>query len=206
VTARAGGATLPPADSNRRALRRRLRALRRSLSPDERRAAQSALLRNIRALPAFRSARRIGIFVAFDGEPDLTPLRERPGGRQFFVPILRGDGMRFARLAPGMPTRRNAFGLVEPAAPRYIDRRNLDLVLTPLVGFTDEGLRLGVGGGYYDRCFSFLRGRTAWRRPKLLGVAFSCQRLPRLDAEAWDVPLWGIVTEAGARVFGGDPA
>jgi len=206
VTARAGGATIPAADSARRELRRRLRAARRALSPNERRAAESALLRHIRALPAFRAAHRVGTFVAFDGEPDLAPLRAQPAARQFFVPILRGEAMRFARLAPGMPVQRNAFGLVEPARPEYIDRRQLDLVLTPLVGFTDEGLRLGVGGGYYDRCFSFLRDRAIWRKPKLLGVAFSCQWLPRLDAEDWDVPLWGVVTERGPRIFDGRAA
>jgi 5-formyltetrahydrofolate cyclo-ligase len=77
-------------------------------------------------------------------------------------------------------------------------------VLTPLVAFDDTGVRVGVGRGYYDRCFRFLAGRGAWRRPKLLGVAYELQRVPSLPRQSWDVPLWGAVTEAHMRRFPGD--
>jgi 5-formyltetrahydrofolate cyclo-ligase len=73
----------------------------------------------------------------------------------------------------------------------------LDLVLVPLVGFDARGNRLGMGGGFYDRHFSFLRNRRAWRRPLLIGIAFDVQRVPQLRDSAHDVPLWGIVTERG---------
>jgi len=74
-------------------------------------------------------------------------------------------------------------------------------VLTPLVAFDDRGVRVGVGRGYYDRCFRFLRGRDAWQRPKLLGVAYELQHLPYIETQDWDIPLWGAVTEAGVRRF-----
>ena len=54
-----------------------------------------------------------------------------------------------------------------------------------------------MGAGFYDRHFSFLRQRRAWRRPLLLGVAFDVQRLPRIAVAGHDVPLWGVVTERG---------
>jgi 5-formyltetrahydrofolate cyclo-ligase len=82
-----------------------------------------------------------------------------------------------------------------------IDVRRLDLVLTPLVAFDDRGVRIGVGRGYYDRCFRFLRGRSTWKRPKLLAVAYELQHLPVIEENVWDVPLWGAVTEAGVRRF-----
>jgi 5-formyltetrahydrofolate cyclo-ligase len=63
-------------------------------------------------------------------------------------------------------------------------------------------VRVGVGRGYYDRCFRFLLGRNAWQRPKLLGVAYELQHLPYIETQAWDIPLWGAVTEAGVRRFG----
>jgi 5-formyltetrahydrofolate cyclo-ligase len=62
-------------------------------------------------------------------------------------------------------------------------------------------VRIGVGRGYYDRCFRFLLRRNAWRKPKLLAVAYELQRVPPIAEHAWDVPLWGAVTEAGARRF-----
>jgi 5-formyltetrahydrofolate cyclo-ligase len=69
------------------------------------------------------------------------------------------------------------------------------------VGFDDNGVRIGVGRGYYDRCFRFLRTRTYWRHPKLFGVAYELQRVPLQTRQSWDIPLWGAVTEAGVRRF-----
>ena len=110
--------------------------------------------------------------------------------------------MRFAALHTEAAFKTNFFGILEPHLGARIDTRRLDIVLTPLVAFDDRGVRIGVGRGYYDRCFQFLRNRSAWQRPKLLGVAYELQHLPYLERQAWDVPLWGAVTEAGVRRFG----
>jgi 5-formyltetrahydrofolate cyclo-ligase len=109
--------------------------------------------------------------------------------------------MHFAELSTDAPLARNFFGIREPQLGARIDPRHLDLVLTPLVGFDDRGVRLGVGRGYYDRCFRFLHGRIHWRRPKLLAVAYELQRVPTLPQQSWDVPLYGVVTELGIRRF-----
>jgi 5-formyltetrahydrofolate cyclo-ligase len=69
------------------------------------------------------------------------------------------------------------------------------------VAFDDHGVRLGVGRGYYDRTFKFLRHRSLWRRPKLLGVAYELQHVGLLTPSSWDVPLWGVVTNARVRRF-----
>ena len=75
-------------------------------------------------------------------------------------PIItrRRDDLRGARpTAARLGT--NFFGILEPDRARRIDPRRLDLVLTPLVAFDDRGVRIGVGRGYYDRCFKFLHAR-----------------------------------------------
>ena len=109
--------------------------------------------------------------------------------------------MRFAELEPGAAMRPNLFGIMEPKLGERIDARKIDLVLTPLVAFDDHGVRVGVGRGYYDRCFRFLRHRKVWHRPKLFGVAYELQRVPPLEPSSWDIPLKGVVTETGARRF-----
>jgi 5-formyltetrahydrofolate cyclo-ligase len=90
---------------------------------------------------------------------------------------------------------------MEPKLGARVDARELDLVLTPLVAFDERGVRLGVGRGYYDRTFKFLRHRSHWRRPKLLGVAYELQLVGPLTPSSWDVPLWGVVTEDRVRRF-----
>jgi 5-formyltetrahydrofolate cyclo-ligase len=184
-------------------LRRELRAKRRALPAAVRAEADRAIHEQIRRLPEYRRARRVALFLAFDGEPSLGSLvaGARRQRKQLYVPVLRGLTMRFAELVPGATLAANFFGILEPRLGRKIDARSLDLVLTPLVGFDDHGVRLGVGRGYYDRAFSFLRHRSHWRRPKLLGVAYELQRVEPLTPSSWDVPLWGVVTERRVRRF-----
>jgi 5-formyltetrahydrofolate cyclo-ligase len=182
-------------------IRREMRAQRRALSPNERVRADRALRGHIRSLTAFRAARRVGVYIAFDGEPDLRPLLDAAPGRakRFFVPVLANARMRFVELPRGARLARNFFGIPEPRAGRAVDPRTLDLVLTPLVAFDARGTRLGVGRGYYDRRFAFLRGRKGWLRPKLLGIAYALQEVAELEVRPWDIPLWGVATEKGVR-------
>ncbi len=98
--------------------------------------------------------------------------------------------------------RKNNFGIAEPGDRGRILTAELDVVLVPLVGFDDAGNRLGMGGGFYDRHFSFLRSRTHFRRPRLIGVAYEMQRLPKLPTDPWDVPLWAVVTDRGIHKTG----
>jgi 5-formyltetrahydrofolate cyclo-ligase len=201
VTAQAGSISRAP-DPARRQLRNELRAKRRALPDAARAQADRAILAHIRSLPEFRRARRVALFMAFDGEPSLAPLIESARLRKhLYVPVLRGMTMTFAELLPSATLAPNFFGILEPQLGAKIDARKLDLVLTPLVGFDDHGVRIGVGRGYYDRCFRFLRHRAHWRRPKLLGVAYELQRVPPLVPSSWDVPLWGAVTERGVQRF-----
>jgi 5-formyltetrahydrofolate cyclo-ligase len=184
-------------------LRQRIRAERRALGAEARAAKNRAIVRHIQNLGAYRSARRIALFLAFDGEPSLDRLVESAAraGKRLYAPVITRTQMRFAELELGGALGTNFFGISEPHLGKRIDPRELDLVLTPLVAFDDRGVRIGVGRGYYDRCFRFLLNRGAWRRPKLLAVAYELQRVPPIDEHPWDVPLWGAVTETGVRRF-----
>ncbi len=202
MTARAGS-TSSILQTERRQLRQRLRAERRALPAADRARADRAIVSRIRSLGAFRRAERVAVFLAFDGEPSLAPLIRAAGhlGKRLYAPVLEGRDMHFAELVANDGLAKNFFGILEPELGRHIDARRLDLVLTPLVGFDDHGVRIGVGRGYYDRCFEFLDRRTSWRRPKLLGVAYELQHVPQLERASWDVPLWGAATERKFRQF-----
>ncbi len=203
MTAQAGSIT-SNWQAERRELRARMRAARRALSPGQRMHADRRIVSHVRSLPEFRSARRIAVFLAFDGEPSLKDLISAAAarGKRIYAPVLTGARMHFAELDVRGGLATNFFGILEPRVGGAIAARELDLVLTPLVAFDDHGVRVGVGRGYYDRCFGFLLHRPRWRRPKLVGVAYELQRVTGLPRQAWDVPLSAAVTEAGVRRFG----
>jgi 5-formyltetrahydrofolate cyclo-ligase len=100
--------------------------------------------------------------------------------------------MHFAPWLPDAPLETNRFGIGEPA-PAGGAVAGLDLILLPVVGWTERGFRLGMGGGYYDRFLASAAAGDAIR----LGLAYECQCEPALDAlrERWDAPLDGVLTE-----------
>jgi 5-formyltetrahydrofolate cyclo-ligase len=142
-----------------------------------------------------------------DGEVELSGLFAGAvrRGIALYAPHLADDHLTFRSLDSDTSMTVNRFGIPEPSGGAPIDARSLDLVLTPLVGFDRVGARLGMGKGFYDRTFGFLRLRRSWQKPKLIGVGFAFQEVPILAAAPWDVALWGVVTDAGARHFRSEP-
>jgi 5-formyltetrahydrofolate cyclo-ligase len=185
----------------RAALRRALRARRRSVPPREHQRLSSKLCRKLLSWPGFLHARRFACFLSNDGEPDLDALVQRAAsmGKRAYLPVLHERRLWFLAYTNATPMVSNRYGILEPSAASAVRTplAALDIALVPLVAFDDHGHRLGMGGGYYDRTFAYLRHRKHWRRPKLIGVAFEFQRLAELPAQPWDVPLDGIITEKG---------
>ena len=186
-------------------LRRQMRQQRRALSERERAAASAELCARFVREPLFRNSRRVAAYLTNDGEMDLQPLIERlwAAGKQVFLPVLYRKQLWFIPYERGSGFVFNRFGIPEPdLAPRERVRLpSLDLALMPLVAFDDAGNRLGMGGGFYDRTFAYLKRASRWRRPLLVGTAFEIQRLPSLPVQPWDMPLEGVLTERGLQHF-----
>lgn len=184
--------------------RRRLRGVRRALPSPVRRAAERRIVATLRRLGLVAPGRHVAIYLAIDGEADLAALVEeaRRSGATLYAPRLtdrRRRIMHFLPLHADAGFTRNHLGIAEPAAlpSSGVAPRRLDAVIVPLVGFDARGYRLGMGGGYYDRALRHRIGGGAWRRPRIIGVAFACQETDRLTAAPWDVPLDLVVTERG---------
>ncbi len=191
-----------PPVSDPKSLRRTLRAARRALTADEQHRHGLRLAARLGTPMPLRAARRIALYLPADGEIDTAPLiaRLRRLKRRCFLPVLRGAphySLWFAEFRPGDKLIPNRFRIPEPSLRhrKPVAAWGLDLILLPLVGFDETGNRLGMGGGYYDRTLAFLRRRRHWQRPRLIGLAHDCQRVARIDANPWDIPLDGVATE-----------
>jgi 5-formyltetrahydrofolate cyclo-ligase len=189
----------PTLTAARKSMRAALRAQRRSVSAGERaRVAQLVALNADRYLH-LQAGWRIAVYASLPSELDTAPLIElaRRRGCHIYVPRIDrhslGRKMRFVELTGRQ--RRNRLGIHEPESFRMIGARWLDVVFLPLVGFDACGVRLGMGGGYYDRAFAFRRWRATWHAPRLIGIAYSFQQVEGLTAAAHDVRLDAVVTE-----------
>ena len=183
-------------------LRAVLRARRSSLLPAQQQLASRQLTINIIGSRLFRTSRHIACYLPNDNEIDPTALIERIWlqGKICYLPVISHrcqDYLWFAPLQPDTAFTLNRFGIPEPAVHRreLVRAQLLDLILVPLVGFDHTGNRLGMGGGYYDRSLAFLRFRHHWKKPHLIGLAYELQQVEKIEADDWDVPLQGIVTE-----------
>ena len=105
--------------------------------------------------------------------------------------------MLFREMRPDTPLEKNDYGIWEPTSGAFLSPRKLDAVIAPTVAFDDDNNRIGMGGGYFDRCFAYLRYRKIWLRPKLVGLAFECQRVEKISANPWDIPLYRVFTDGG---------
>ena len=186
---------------SRTELRKHLRRKRRSLSFEQQQQASEQLALNLLKHPDLHRARHIGIYLANDGEidPHLYIDLARRKGIHFYLPILHPvypGKLVFSPYFDGIRLSANRFGIPEPPFPRSRRRPAwaLDAVLFPLVGFDENGGRLGMGGGFYDRTFAFSRIRPGMA-PKLIGLAHDFQKVKELPIEPWDVPLHGVVTD-----------
>ncbi len=112
------------------------------------------------------------------------------------LPCIQPDkSLRFAPWRPGDELVSNRYGIPEPAlAPEsQLPPETMAVILLPLLGFSRSGMRLGMGGGYYDRSLGFRQRQPP--PPLLVGVGYAFQELPSLQPDAWDVRMDAVVSE-----------
>lgn len=189
-------------------LRRDLRARRNALTPEDQRLAAKRLASNLVGTRLFLTSRRIACYLPNDGEIDTAAVIKhiRRLRKSCYLPVLSRlshDRLWFAEAGPKTRLVPNRFGIPEPVVKSrdLVRAQKLDLILMPLVGFDNQGNRLGMGGGFYDRSLEFLRHRSRWRKPHLLGIAYDFQRVNGLTADPWDVPLAGVITDQAVYLY-----
>lgn len=180
----------------RQDLRRELKTGRSQLSASDRMAAAEAVaLRVLSRLPD--SGGTLAGYWAISGELPLHILQMRlPPQWSWCLPVVQENRqLLFAPWRAGDDLATNQFGIPEPTFdPRScLQPSQLNAVLVPMLGFTRQGRRLGMGGGFYDASFAFRKNAPA--PPMLIGVAFACQELAALDEQPWDVAMDAVVTE-----------
>jgi len=181
-------------------LRSSLRQARQAMSSEQQNTAAKDLFNLLGKQEFFRVAQRIAFYQAADGEIDPRLLLELAlsEGKSCFLPVLAKDNPDFISFSPydtSTELIENRYGIPEPASTELIvSPTELDVVFVPLVGFSADCFRLGMGKGFYDRRFSFkILNRSS--NPLLVGLAHESQRLDSFPVENWDVRMDAIATD-----------
>ena len=181
----------------KRALRGRLRSDRDALSAAHRADCAKNALQHLVTWQPWAAATLIGSYLPHESEFDPTLLAQaaRDHGADIVCPRVNGKSMSF-HLWQADDGAESTIGGVQqplPAAP-MVDTAAIDLFLTPLLGCGESGMRLGYGGGFYDRLFAQVNGLR-------LGVGFALQRVSDWASEAHDQRLDGFLSEEGLTLF-----
>ena len=133
---------------------------------------------------ALRNAKRIALYRAFKGEVPVDGLAKAfmDRGIKCCFPKIENGSMLFYDCdnLDGDQFDMSSLGIEEPASGDAVVPASVDVVVLPAVAYNEEGTRLGMGGGYYDRFI----GSLGADRPYLLGVCYGfqiCSDLPVTD-------------------------
>ena len=175
------------------ALRSLIRNRLKSLSPIPVAWSQN-LVKHLVESPIFRDAQTVALFAPLPSEPDLALLWP-PAHRQFCYPRVSGDQLLFQKvlsLNDLHPATWNPLILEPQEQLETIPLPQIDLLLVPGLAFTPTGLRLGRGGGYYDRLLSIFPHPN-----RVVGVGFQIQICSEIPTETHDQSVASVLTESG---------
>lgn len=173
---------MPAADAQKAALRQRIGAARRARTPEQIAAARAAVRAAVLRRRADFGWNCVAAYVPLRTEPGSVALLEEltAAGVRVLVPVLLPDRDLDWQEWPDGPL----LGVTEVRAA--------DAVLVPALAVNRAGVRLGRGGGSYDRVLARLDAATP-----VVALLFDGEVLADVPREPWDRPVSAVVTPDG---------
>lgn len=176
--------------------RDRLRSLRAEAALKHKDAAKFAaqnFIKNLEILPSTT----VGLYHPINDELDTKPLADALWDRGFSIslpvtPSKKGP-LTFHQYKAGDRLFKGKFGVMTPDPNS--DQNIPTIIVTPLLGFSRSGDRLGYGGGYYDRTLMHNRKN---KQVVAVGFAYAAQEVDDLPSDNLDQRLDWIITEREA--------
>jgi 5-formyltetrahydrofolate cyclo-ligase len=180
---------------NKAQLRRELQNCLLSITSEQRNEKSRKACQNLVSIPQFQSASMVMMFLSLPHEVDTSEaiLNAWQLGKAVAVPKVSWQqrhmiAVQINSLETGILTE--ASGLQNPIAGVPVAFEEIDLVVTPGLGFDKKGNRLGRGGSYYDRFFA-----NTELKASRCGFGFAEQLVEKIPVAEHDEPVDIVVTE-----------
>lgn len=182
-------------------LRQELQKRLLGMTEEQRTAKSKKACRNLISTPQFQNASIVMMYLSLPHEVNTSEaiLCAWQMGKIVAVPKISWQQRHM------IPVQINSLetefstsvsGLRNPVAGAPVPFEEINLVVTPALGFDKKGNRLGRGGSYYDRFFA---------NEKLLaprcGFAFAEQLIDLIPVTEHDVPMDFLVTDEEVIYF-----
>ena len=180
-------------NTDKQMLRIQMLQRRAALSRDELKAISDAICGHLEIWLSSQKITEVFTYIPVRGEVDLRALKQRLPQVAFALPLTGDKQMNFFRWYDEDPLKTGRFGIPEPTILRSPMLPNQSTaILVPCLAASLLGVRLGYGGGFFDRTVVSLDPR-----PRMIGVGFELSRLASINPQPHDQPMNLIVTESG---------
>ena len=170
---------------DKKALRREIREKKRAMTEEEIVSRSEKLGALFAATEAYRNAKAVYGYLPYNQEVRTVPMLQKAleDGKRVAVPKVYGDTMKFLWLEDLSQVEKSEMGIPEPVEDGPVADDKTALVLMPGVAFTQNGDRMGYGGGYYDR---FLADEPDH---PTVALCYEFQMVGSLPTEEFDIPV-----------------
>ena len=174
---------------------RKISIKKRATLKDKNSDAFNTLQDNLKDLKNFKNYKIIASFISFKSEISTQYLNEflLNNGKTLCLPIIKNNFETLNFVEYNLKTKlvSGKFGIMQPSD---ISKEFLpEVILTPCLAFDENGFRLGYGGGYYDKTFSYLK--KIKHKFISIAVAFDGQKIDKLVHDKYDQKIDYILTE-----------
>ena len=174
-------------------LRQQAASTRKQLTPEQRQAHSAQIMQYAHDYLLSNGVQCLLIYKALPAEVDTDALLADDSFDVFVPRMLDDCGMDWVSVDAASQWKEKSFGVFEPVGDKLWQPSLVKTaLLCPLLAFDNQGHRLGMGKGYFDRWLA-----KYGENIDVVGLAFSCQRLSKVPTEPHDVPLNTIITEHG---------
>lgn len=172
-------------------IRKKLKLQRSQLSASYINSASTQIFELLKKTDLFINSEKIGCYQSIGQEVKTDKIINYilANHKICFLPVVQSNTLQFNRYSERTRLLTNKYGIKEPMGNNYIEVFELDVILLPLVGFSRNGDRLGMGAGYYDRTLGKLE-----KTPILIGLAYESQEIPNIPTDEWDISLDYVIT------------
>lgn len=182
-------------ENNKKTLRKQMLDIRKSMDKSYKNECDEKIFLKLINSTQYKNADTILCYVSTDIEVDTRKFINHAlkDGKKIAVPKCCNDGiMIFFEINSLNNLIRSKFGIDEP--DENIHRRinedeiNASLCIVPALSFDKNGMRIGYGGGFYDRFLSKYSLNT-------IGICYSSCITNKIDSQAYDMKIKNIITE-----------
>jgi len=174
---------------------RKISIKKRATLKDKNSNAFKTLHDHLKGLINFKNYKIIASFISFKSEISTQFLNEflLNNDKILCLPIIKNNSEKLNFIEYNLKTKlvSGKFGIMQPSdlSKEFLP----EIILTPCLAFDENGFRLGYGGGYYDKTFSYLK--KIKHKFISIAVAFDDQKIDELVHDKYDQKINYILTE-----------